>query len=118
MTVVVTRNVEDRFRGYLNSVMLEIAPGVYTSSRMTDAVRDRVWSTLRDWHNQLGNGAIVMTWRESEAAGGQGLRHLGEPPRELVDVEGMVLVRRSGIDVADTLEPPELPQTKRAVRRF
>lgn len=31
MTVVVTRDVPDRFRGFLVSVMLEIAPGVYTA---------------------------------------------------------------------------------------
>ena len=31
MTVVVTVNVEGRYRGFLASVMLEIAPGVYTS---------------------------------------------------------------------------------------
>ena len=31
MTVVVTVSVEARYRGFLASVMLEIAPGVYTS---------------------------------------------------------------------------------------
>ena len=28
MAVVVTRNVEDRYRGFLASVMLEVAPGI------------------------------------------------------------------------------------------
>ena len=28
MTVVVTRDVEDRYRGFLTSIMLEVAPGV------------------------------------------------------------------------------------------
>ena len=28
MTVVITRDVEDRYRGFLSSVMLELAPGV------------------------------------------------------------------------------------------
>src|SRR5271166_2557028 len=49
MTVVVTRNVAPRFRGFLASVMLEIAPGVYTAPRMTKAVRERVWAALGEW---------------------------------------------------------------------
>ena len=32
MTVVVTRDVEPRYRGFLASAMLEIAPGVYVSA--------------------------------------------------------------------------------------
>lgn len=96
MTVVVTRDVEDRYRGFLSSTMLEIAPGVYTSPRMTPGIRERIWKVLSDWHGQLGRGAIVMTWRDPEAAGGQSLRYLGEPPRTLVEADGMVLVRRNG----------------------
>ena len=42
MTVVVTRNVAPRFRGFLASVMLEIAPGVYTAPEMSKGVRERV----------------------------------------------------------------------------
>ena len=42
MTVVVTVNVEGRYRGFLASVMLEIAPGVYTSPEMTSGIRDRI----------------------------------------------------------------------------
>jgi len=95
MTLVVTRDVEDRYRGFLHSVMLEIAPGVYTSPRMTKAVRERVWQVLADWHNHLQRGSIVMNWRDTDAAGGQSLLYLGEPARELVDVDGMVLVRRT-----------------------
>ena len=30
MTMVVTRNVAPRYHGFLTSVMLEMAPGVYT----------------------------------------------------------------------------------------
>lgn len=95
MTLIVTRNVEDRYHGFLNSVMLEIAPGVYTSPRMTKGIRERVWAVLDQWHAELRNGAVVMTWRDQGKPGGQGLAYLGEPPRELVEVDGMVLVRRN-----------------------
>ena len=95
MTVIVTRDVEDRYRGFLNSVMLEVAPGVYTSPRLSRAVRERVWKVLSEWHKFLGRGSLVMTWRDRESPGGQGLAFLGEPSRDLVEADGMVLVRRN-----------------------
>ena len=35
-----------------------------------------------------------MVWRELDAVGGVGIAQLGAPVRELVDVDGMYLVRR------------------------
>ena len=94
MTVIVTRDVAARFRGFLSSVMLEIAPGVYTSPNMTRGVRQRVWTVLADWYGQLGGGAIVMTYRDLEAPGRQAVVSLGEPPRVLVEADGMLLVKQ------------------------
>ncbi len=94
MTVIVTRDVEDRYRGFLSSVMLEVATGVYTGPRLSRGVRERVWRVLSDWHVELRRGSIVMTWRDTSAAGGQAVLTLGEPSRELVDVDGVLLVRR------------------------
>lgn len=94
MTVIVTRDVEERYRGFLSSVVLEIAPGVYTGPRLSRGVRERVWRVLSAWHAELRRGAIVMTWREAGAPGGQQVLTLGEPRRDLVDVDGVLLVRR------------------------
>lgn len=94
MTVVVTRNVVDRFRGFLSSCMFEIAPGVYTSPRMSKAVRERVWNVLEEWFQILGGGCIVLTWQDSSNPSGQSLKILGEPPIELVNCEGVWLTRR------------------------
>jgi CRISPR-associated protein Cas2 len=94
LTLVITRNVEDRYRGFLASVMLELAPGVYTSPRMSAAVRERLWSVMSDWHSTLGRGSVVMTWRDKQASGGQAVRILGETPRELAEVDGALLIRR------------------------
>jgi CRISPR-associated protein Cas2 len=94
MTVIVTRDVEDRYRGFLSSVMLELAPGVYTGPRLSRAVRERVWRVLSDWHGELRRGAIVMTWRDASAPGHQSVLTLGEPRRTLADVDGVLLVRR------------------------
>lgn len=95
MTVVVTRDVADRFRGFLASCMLEIAPGVYTSPRMSAGVRERVWAVCEEWFDAVGGGTIVMTWRDDAESGGLGLRIMGQPPREIHDHEGMLLVRHT-----------------------
>ncbi len=94
MTIVVTRDVEDRYRGFLSSVMLELAPGVYTGPRLSRGVRERVWRVLSEWHAELRRGSILMTWRDGTAAGGQAVLTLGIPRRELADVDGVLLVRR------------------------
>ena len=93
MTVIVTVNVEGRYRGFLASAMLEIAPGVYTSPNMTRGIRERVWDVLRRWYYELGNGSIVMTWRDQAGVGDQQVRTLGEAPKEIVDADGVYLVK-------------------------
>lgn len=94
MVVIATRDVAARFRGFLSSVMVEIGPGVYTGPQMSAGVRERVWSVLDGWFKELGGGSVVMTWGEARLPGGQGLRYLGEPPKEFVEVDGLITVRR------------------------
>lgn len=94
MVVVITRDVEARYRGFLGSAMLELAPGVYAHPRMNAGVRTRLWEVLADWYSQLRRGSIVMTWADSVANGGLGLVSLGEPPKEIVAHDAMLLVRR------------------------
>ena len=91
--VIVTRDVADRFRGFLASVMLEIGPGVYTSPNMNAGVRERVWAVLEEWFAHLGGGSIVMTWDDPQEPAGQGLRILGAPPRAFAELDGLIVVR-------------------------
>ena len=93
MVVIVTSDVPDRFRGFLASVMLEIAPGVYTAPAMTAGIRDRVWNILEEWFQALGGGSIVMTWPDKTHPGHQGLRTLGLPARELTEIDGLFTAR-------------------------
>lgn len=95
LVMIVTRDVPDRFHGFLASVMLEVAPNVFCAPRMNPGVRERVWSVLSDWHQREPRGSVVMVWRDLDATGGVGLAHLGTPPRELVQIDGMWLTRRS-----------------------
>jgi len=94
MSVVVTRDVAPRFRGFLASTMLEIAPGVYVSPRLNPAVRERIWTVLSGWYDTLGGGSIVMTWRDPKDPAGQKVQTLGLPPRKIVLVDDLPLVMR------------------------
>ncbi|PPE64990.1 type I-E CRISPR-associated endoribonuclease Cas2e [Caldimonas caldifontis] len=94
MTVVVTRNVSSRVRGFLASAMLELVPGVYSAPRLSPAVRGRVWGVLENWFPNERDASIVMLWQERNIPGGQAVRTLGSPPIELSDVDGLILARR------------------------
>lgn len=94
MTVVVTRDAPPRFRGFLASCMAEIAPGVYTAPRMTAGVRERVWSVLESWWLAYPHCGLVMTWADRTMVGGQNLRTLGVPAKDLQRHHGVFLSRR------------------------
>lgn len=93
MTVVVTRNVPDRFRGFLASCLLEVSPGVYTHPRLSKAVRERIWTVLAEWFTMVKDASIVMVHADGGEDSGQAVRALGEPPRALVDADGVILSR-------------------------
>lgn len=95
LCLVVTRDVESRYRGFLGSIMLELAPGVYANPRMTQRTRERVWQVVSEWYSRLRNGSVVMAWRDTGAVGGMGVSTLGEPPKELIEVDGLLVVRRA-----------------------
>ncbi|WP_313316094.1 type I-E CRISPR-associated endoribonuclease Cas2e [Pulveribacter sp.] len=94
LAMIVIRDMPGRFHGFLSSVMLEVAPNIFVSPRMNPGVRERVWQVLSDWYGQERQGSAVMVWRDVNATGGVGMAHLGEPPRELVEADGMWIVRR------------------------
>lgn len=96
LTLIVTRDVAARYRGFLASVMPELAPGVYVSPDMTAAVRERVWSVMEGWWEHVPGSAVLMAYPDREAAGRLAIRTLGLPPVELAVVDGLrVAVRRS-----------------------
>lgn len=89
MVVIVTRDVADRFRGFLGSCMVEIGPGVYTAPRMNPGVRERVWAVLSEWFAVTKRGSIVMTWRDGSEPSGQRVAALGTPPVQITDIDGV-----------------------------
>jgi len=95
MTLVVTRDVPMRFRGFLASCMLEVAPGTYTSPSMSRAVRERVWKALVEWHDALRQGSVLMTWPDAKRPGGQAIAVLGAPHKDIFVKDGMYLAHRA-----------------------
>lgn len=93
MTLLSTRDVPDRFRGFLASVMLELAPGLYVAPDLSAAVRERVWRVMAEWHGELRQGSIVLAWRDRKSPGGLALAFLGTPARELLEHDGLYLSR-------------------------
>ena len=93
LVTVVTRDVADRFRGFLGSVMLEVAPCTYLSPRMSKGVRGRIWLVLSEWHTTDPKGSVVMVWSDTECTGGVGLAHLGVPSKTLVELDGLWVAR-------------------------
>lgn len=94
LTMIVTRDVEARYRGFLTSVMLEVAPGVYVAPDMSTGVRERVWNVMTDWWSELRRGSLTLVWRDAKSVGGLGIENLGEPAKSIVDAEGVLLVKR------------------------
>lgn len=94
MTVVVTRDVAPRIRGFLASTMLELAPGVYSAPRLSPAVRDRIWTVLNEWFPTGQGGSVIMLWEDKTLPGGQSVKTLGLPPIDLVELDGIVLSRK------------------------
>lgn len=94
LTLIVTRDVQARYRGFLTSVMLEISPGVYVSPDMTTGVRTRVWNVITEWWGTLRQGSITLVWRDTTTTGHLRIETLGEPPKDIVDADGVLLVKR------------------------
>lgn len=109
MTIAVTRNVPNRFNGFISSCMHEIAPGVYVAPRMKKSVRERLWEVMMEWSELISDdGGVVLFWKSRKAPSGLGVRVLGWPKKELVEYEGMWLTFRELTKTHDTEELKEL----------
>ena len=94
MTVVVTRNVSPRMRGFLASTMLELAPGVYSAPRLSPAVRERIWKVLAEWFATEQDASVIMLWRDPAMPGEQVMKTLGLLPVDLVETDGLILSKK------------------------
>jgi CRISPR-associated protein Cas2 len=94
-TIIVTRNVKPRVRGFLASTAVEVAPGVYCGARVSRSVRERIWVVLTEWFTSEKDTSIVMIWTDSSTISGLEIRALGAPPIQLTELVGLIVAKRS-----------------------
>lgn len=94
MTMVVTNDMPSRTRGFLASVLLEVAPGVYAGPHVSASVRERIWAVITAWHDDDPRGSAILVWPDKKAVGRMALSMIGTPQRDLVLLDGVALSRR------------------------
>ena len=90
MTVFVFDNAKQGLRGELNRWFLEVKPGVFVSN-VNARVRDLLWERISQ--SQMEDGGIAVYSDANEQ--GFSMRLFGVPRREVVDMEGIQLIRVS-----------------------
>ena len=88
MTLVITNNVEDRFRGFILSCMPEVSSGLYISTNLNNTIRMRMWETLSDWHHSYQSGSIILIYEDKKSLGGIAIKSLGRTTKKLFDIDG------------------------------
>lgn len=94
MTVVALSAVSPGLRGEISKWMVEPAPGVFLG-RISAVVADGLWRRIC---SEVGEGWAVMG-RSAATDQGFALRTAGESRREIVDIDGLFLVRMTPADV-------------------
>lgn len=90
MVVIIMERVTQSARGVLSRWMIEPHSGVFVG-HVTARVRDLLWKQCCEL---AGQGSIVQLWStttEQRFA----LRVFGNPRRSVIDVDGLLLVRRA-----------------------
>jgi len=90
MVVMILENVQPSVRGELNRWLIEPRAGVFVG-HVTAMVRDRLWDLCCKKLKE-GEGGIVQMWNSNTEQRFR-VRTFGETQRELVDYEGLQLVR-------------------------
>ncbi len=78
-----------RFSGFLHSVAMEAAPGVFLAADLNRSAFDRVWMTLAEWHDRWPEVWIVAVLPASRPRHPPQIRCLGMPARKLAELDGM-----------------------------
>ena len=88
MVVMILERVRPSFRGQLTRWMIQPKAGVFVGN-LSGMVRDKLWEraarTCRD-----GSGILIHS---SNTEQGFAVRTFGDPSRDMVDIEGIILAR-------------------------
>ena len=89
MVVFILERVSPSLRGQLTRWMLEPKTGIFVG-RINAKVRDILWEKIKSRRGVKGAGLMVRT---SNTEQGFVLESIGDTSREIVDFEGLQLVR-------------------------
>ena len=88
MVVILLEKVRTGLRGELSRWLFEVKTGVFVG-KVSGLVRDELWDFVAE---RLGNGSAVMLFPMNTEQGFD-VRTLGNPSKQLVDIEGLWLVK-------------------------
>jgi CRISPR-associated protein Cas2 len=88
MVVIILENVRTSVRGELSRWLFEIKAGVFTG-HISALVREELWQILTD---KIGQGSALMLYPARNDQGFVAIA-LGKPARQLIDIEGLLLVQ-------------------------
>lgn len=88
MMVLILENVRPTLRGELSRWLFEVKSGVFVG-KVSALVREELWQLVGQ---QVGRGSAVMIQPASNEQGFSA-KTLGNPTRQLVDIEGLFLVK-------------------------
>ncbi len=88
MLILILENVRPTLRGELSRWLFEVKSGVFVG-KVSALVREELWNLVSQ---QVGKGSAVMI---QPATNEQGFtaKTLGNPTRQFVDIEGLLLVK-------------------------
>jgi CRISPR-associated protein Cas2 len=89
MVVMIFENVPASLRGKLSRWMIEPRAGVFVG-KLSALVRDELWKMCLETRSI---GGMIQVWSSANEQGFDA-RMFGETSRQLVDHEGLLLVRR------------------------
>jgi len=88
MVVMILENVTPSLRGEITRWMIQPKAGVFVG-KLSGMVRERLWETARR-AARSGSGILLHS---SNTEQGFAVQTFGDPSRQLVDIEGLVLAR-------------------------
>ena len=89
MVMVVVEKVSSSLRGELSRCLMEISAGVFLG-QISALVRELLWKKICGKIGK-GGGIMIYPWTNEQ---GFLLKKVGKTSRELIDFDGMVLVRK------------------------
>ncbi len=88
MVVMILERVPASLRGELTRWMIQPRTGVFVG-KLSGMVRDKLWEKAR----RAARGGSGILLHSSDTEQGFAVQTFGDPSREMVDIEGIVLAR-------------------------